>query len=84
MNDNPKEEQKLINDALNALQLPKTLLEIIEARKLHENHFPEEWLEDALKAVNDIAKSFKKLAKIHDIKLIKKKPFPEPKKRKSS
>lgn len=54
--------KEVIAEIKNSLQYPKTVLEIILEKKIYQNHFPEYFLTDALKAINKIVKQLNKLA----------------------
>jgi transcriptional/translational regulatory protein YebC/TACO1 len=68
---NPKKEevmkknnQEIIAEIKNALQLPKTTLELVmELKSGKRKRIPPEFIEDALKAINDAVKLLNKLAR---------------------
>ena len=58
-----KNNHEIIAEIKNALQLPKTTLELVlEFKCGNRKRIPPEFIEDALKAINDVVKLLNKLA----------------------
>ena len=61
-----KDNQEIIAEIKNALQLPKTTLELLlELKNGQRKNIPPEFIEDALKALADAVRLLNKLAKWH-------------------
>ena len=59
-------DKENILDIKNALQYPKTVLEIMLEKKIYKGRFPEYFLTDALNAIKRIVRLLNKMAKFDE------------------